>query len=129
MVQVFGVGVLLTGESGVGKTSAAIELLRRGHVLVADDAVQIFQRGANIFGKAPDGTRSLVHIRGIGITNVVHAFRRATILNECKLDISIAIGGVNEESLGVLFFRIGIGSPDFIADRVESIAREYAEMQ
>src|SRR5436190_8201477 len=70
LVQVFGVGVILTGDSGVGKTSCAIELLRRGHAFVADDAVQIYRRGTDLFDEAPAVTRSLVNIRRVGIENV-----------------------------------------------------------
>ena len=129
LVQVFGSGVLLTGDSGVGKTACAIELLRRGHALVADDAVQIFQRGADLVGRAPVITRSLVHIRGIGIANVTDVFHRATILNECRIDICIEIDGSNNKppaaSFGGPFFRIGTASAAVTADRIEFITRDY----
>jgi len=133
LVQVFGVGILLTGGSGVGKTAGAIELLRRGHAIVADDAVQIFNRGADLFGKAPEITRSLVHVRGVGIAKVTDVFRRATILSECRIDIVCEIYRSNREfsmpELRFPFFLIETGPPTHIADRIESIAREQADKQ
>jgi len=130
LVQAFGCGVLITGESGVGKTECAIELLRRGHKFVADDAVQIFQSGVDVFGAAPEITRSLIAVRGIGIANVTDVFHRATLLRECRIDINVEISGANELSpipkLGLTLFRLVAASPVVLADRIESIAREDA---
>jgi len=133
LVRVFDIGVLLTGDSGVGKTACAIELLRRGHALVADDAVQIFQRGAELFGRAPEVTRSLIHIRGVGIADVSHAFHAPSLLDECRIDLWIEIGGTNWEApmpdLCVPHFRIEAGTPSWLANVIESIAREHSGQQ
>ena len=75
LVEVYGVGVLLTGESGVGKSEAALELVKRGHRLVADDAVQIRRVSENrLIGEAPEAIRYLMEIRGIGIIDIATMF-------------------------------------------------------
>ena len=133
LVQVHGRGVILTGESGVGKTRCAIELVRRGHTFISDDAVQIVETGAGLFGRVPETMRSLVHVRGLGISNVAHLFAQAVICDECRIDLSIEIYGREERSHllsmtehmpGVPIFHIEANRPTIIADRVEAIVRE-----
>ena len=75
LVEVYGVGILLLGESGVGKSETAIELLKRGHRLIADDAVEMKAINANeIQGTAPDLIRHYVELRGIGVIDVRQIF-------------------------------------------------------
>ena len=75
LVEVYGIGLLLTGESGVGKSEAAIELLKRGHRLIADDAVEIKSIDVNVIeGTAPELIRHYVELRGIGIVDVRQIF-------------------------------------------------------
>lgn len=75
LLDVNGVGVLIRGKSGLGKSEVALELVRRGHQLVADDRVDIYQREkGTIVGEAPDILKKYLEIRGIGIVNVVHLF-------------------------------------------------------
>ena len=75
LVDVYGEGVLITGESGIGKSEAALELLKRGHRLVADDVVEIKKIGEDVLsGTAPDITRYLIELRGIGIVDVKTLF-------------------------------------------------------
>jgi HPr kinase/phosphorylase len=75
LLDVSGVGVLIRGKSGIGKSEVALELVRRGHQLVADDRVDIYQREMGvIIGEAPDLLKKYLEIRGIGIVNVVKMF-------------------------------------------------------
>ncbi len=75
LVDINGVGVLIRGKSGIGKSEVALELVRRGHQLIADDRVDIFEREAgHIIGEAPDLLKEHLEIRGIGIVNVVRLF-------------------------------------------------------
>lgn len=75
LLDVNGVGVLVRGKSGLGKSEVALELVRRGHQLVADDRVDIYQREKGVIvGEAPDLLKRYLEIRGIGIVNVVHLF-------------------------------------------------------
>lgn len=75
LVDISGVGVMIRGKSGIGKSEVALELIRRGHQLVADDRVDIYQRELGIVvGEAPEILRRYLEIRGIGIVNVVKMF-------------------------------------------------------
>ena len=78
LVDVYGVGVLIMGESGIGKSEAALELVRRGHRLVSDDVVEIRKVSDDtLVGTAPDITKHLIELRGIGIVDVRDALRCA----------------------------------------------------
>ena len=71
LVEVFGEGILITGASGIGKSETAIELVKRGHRLVADDVIEILRVDEDIlFGRAPEITRHLVELRGIGVVDI-----------------------------------------------------------
>ena len=75
LVEVYGEGLLLVGDSGVGKSETALELLKRGHRLIADDAVEIRKlSNASLVGTAPDLIRNYIELRGIGIINVAKLF-------------------------------------------------------
>ncbi len=88
LVEVYGEGVLILGESGVGKSETAVELLKRGHRLVADDAVEI-KRVSNIslVGSAPANIRHFIEIRGIGIINVKRIFGMGSVKDTEKLNL------------------------------------------
>ncbi len=75
LVDIYGVGVLITGQSGVGKSETALELVKRGHRLVADDSVEIRQEDEDMLvGSSPDLIEHLLEIRGLGIINVMTLF-------------------------------------------------------
>ncbi|MFA5006317.1 MAG: HPr(Ser) kinase/phosphatase [Candidatus Izemoplasmatales bacterium] len=75
LLDINGVGVVITGESGVGKSEVALELVRRGYMLVADDIVEVYQKEKGIvIGSSPDLLKKYLEIRGIGIVNVVNLF-------------------------------------------------------
>ncbi len=89
-VEVYGEGVLLTGDSGVGKSETAVELLKRGHRLFADDAVEI-RRVSNktLVGSAPENIRHFIELRGIGIINVRRIFGMGAVKLTEKIDMVI----------------------------------------
>lgn len=90
LVDIYGVGVLITGTSGVGKSETALELVKRGHRLVADDSVEIRQEGENyLVGNAPELIQHLLEIRGLGIINVMTLFGAGAIRNFKKLTLVI----------------------------------------
>jgi HPr kinase/phosphorylase len=75
LLDINGVGLVITGDSGVGKSEVALELVRRGYMLVADDIVEVYQKEKGIvIGQAPDLLKKYLEIRGIGIVNVVNLF-------------------------------------------------------
>jgi HPr kinase/phosphorylase len=88
LVDVYGIGMLITGSSGIGKSETALELVKRGHRLVADDAVEIHQTGDRILtGTAPELIRYLLEIRGVGIINVMTLFGAGAIRTEKKISV------------------------------------------
>ncbi len=89
-VEVYGEGILLLGESGVGKSETAIELIKRGHRLIADDAVEI-RRVSNksLVGTAPDNIRHFIELRGIGIINASRIFGAGAVKLTEKIDLVI----------------------------------------
>jgi len=82
LTDIYGVGVLIMGSSGIGKSEAALELVKRGHRLVADDAVEIRQtQGGQLVGSAPDLIQHLLEIRGVGIINIMTMFGAGAVRN------------------------------------------------
>ena len=90
LVEVYGEGCLLTGDSGVGKSETAIELIKRGHRLVADDAVEIRRTAqTTLYGKSPENIRHFIELRGIGIINARKLFGMGAIKLQEKIDMVI----------------------------------------
>ena len=88
LVEVYGEGILLLGESGVGKSETAIELLKRGHRLVADDAVEIKKvSNKTLVGSSPAMIRHFIELRGIGIVNVRNIFGMGAVKDSEKIDL------------------------------------------
>ena len=90
LVEVYGEGILILGESGVGKSEAAIELVKRGHRLVADDAVEIKKvSDISLVGSSPEIIRHFIELRGIGIIDVKEIFGIGAVKNTEKIDMII----------------------------------------
>ena len=89
LVDVFGVGVLITGESGVGKSECALELIKRGHLLVADDVVDIARVGRKLRGESPEIVRDFMELRGIGIVDIKLIFGIGAILRKKTIDMVV----------------------------------------
>lgn len=90
LVEVYGEGCLLTGGSGVGKSETAIELIKRGHRLVADDAVEIRRTAqTTLYGQSPENIRHFIELRGIGIINARKLFGMGAIKLQEKIDMVI----------------------------------------
>ena len=92
LVDVYGVGVLIMGESGIGKSEAALELIKRGHRLVSDDVVEISKvSDVELVGTAPDITRHFIELRGIGIIDVKTLFGVESVKNTQSIDLVIKL--------------------------------------
>ena len=92
LVDIYGVGVLITGKSGVGKSETALELVKRGHRLVADDCVEIRQEGENILvGSAPKLIEHLLEIRGLGIIDIMTLFGASAIRSYKRITLIIEL--------------------------------------
>jgi HPr kinase/phosphorylase len=114
LVDVYGIGILLVGSSGIGKSETALELVKRGHRLVADDAVEIRQtQENNLIGNAPELIQHLLEIRGVGIINVMTLFGAGAVRNFKKIALVIRLElwdpqkqyerlGLDEEKLKIM---------------------------
>jgi len=114
LVEVFGVGVLIKGESSVGKSEAALGLIERGHRLISDDIVRVKKKeDSNLIGSGPELTRHLMEIRGIGIINVAHLYGAVCVRPDKTLDLVVNLEewddrhfydrvGLEEKSIDVL---------------------------
>lgn len=92
LVDVYGVGVLIMGESGIGKSEAALELIKRGHRLVSDDVVEIRKvSDETLVGSAPDITRHFIELRGIGIVDVKNLFGVLSVRQTQNIDLVITL--------------------------------------
>lgn len=89
LLSIYGKGVLVTGESGMGKSEIALELIKRGHLLVADDRVDCYRIHNKIIGKAPDLLREMLEIRGIGIINVSRMFGVSSVLPKTEINFEV----------------------------------------
>ncbi len=90
-LNIYGKGVVIRGESGIGKSEIALELIKRGHLLIADDAVELYRIGQRIVGKAPTVLKNLLEIRGIGVIDVSKMFGVASVLDKDNVDLIIQL--------------------------------------
>ena len=113
LLDISGEGVLITGDSGVGKSEAAIELVMRGHRLVADDAVDIWRVADQLYGKAPELIRHYIELRGIGVIDVQQLLGMSAVKAEAQIDLVVHLErwredkfydrfGLEEEKVNIL---------------------------
>lgn len=108
LVEVSGEGILLLGDSGVGKSETAVELIKRGHRLIADDAVEI-RRVSNktLVGSSPENIRHFIELRGIGVVNVRRLFGMGAVKATEKIDLVIEMEPWDSEKV---YERLGVGN-------------------
>ena len=140
LVEVYGEGLLLTGDSGLGKSEAAVELLKRGHRLIADDAVEIRKIGEDsLIGTAPDLIRNYVELRGIGIINVAKLFGMGAVRasNEINLVVNIVPWnnqqvydrlGLEEQHMDILGVKVPMNTIPITPGRNLAVILEVAAM-
>ncbi len=140
LVEIYGVGLLLVGESGLGKSEAAIELLKRGHRLIADDAVEIRKvSDGSLVGTAPKLIRNYVELRGIGIVNVAKLFGMGAVKDENEIDLVVNIVpwsnqagydrlGLEEQHMEILDVQIPMNTIPITPGRNLAVILEVAAM-
>jgi len=140
LVEVYGQGVLILGASGAGKSETAVELIKRGHRLVADDAVEIRKvSDKTLVGSAPDNIRHFIELRGIGIINARRIFGMGAVKLTEKINIVIQLEpwdnekvydrlGLDEETVDILGIKIPVNVVPIKPGRNLSIVIEAAAM-
>jgi HPr kinase/phosphorylase len=91
LVDVYGIGILITGESGIGKSETALELIKRGHRLVADDAVDIKRIDGILHGTSPYITSGMIEVRGMGIIDIPALYGLSSVLKTKKISLVICL--------------------------------------
>lgn len=107
LVDIYGLGVLITGDSGVGKSETALELIKRGHRLIADDRVEVWQQDEQtVVGEAPQILRHLLEIRGIGIIDVMNLFGAGAVRQDTDISLIVHLENWSKDKQ---FDRLGSG--------------------
>lgn len=121
LVDVYGIGVLIKGESSIGKSETALELIQRGHRLVADDAVEIRKLDDSfLVGQSPELLRHFLEIRGIGIIDVRSLYGVGAVKNSKKIDLVIHLEGWDENKY---YDRLGLDKEyeEILGEKVEQL--------
>lgn len=109
-LQVYGLGVLIVGHSGIGKSESALELISRGHRFISDDVVEVSRIGRNgLLGKSPVLSRYFMEIRGLGIINIKEIFGRRAICRQSRIDLVI---NLKKWQRGDEYDRLGLEFPE-----------------
>lgn len=116
LMNIYGQGVLILGDSGIGKSETAIELLKRGHRLVADDAVEIRRISNNLFGTAPELIRHYIEIRGVGVIDIQQLFGMGAVQFDTEIDLVIQL---EQWVDGKFYDRLGLGEEKYEMLEVE----------
>lgn len=140
LVEVYGEGLLLIGDSGIGKSEAAVELLKRGHRLIADDAVEIRKvSSSSLVGTAPEMIRNYIELRGIGIVNVAKLFGMGAVKAENEINLVVNIVpwntqkvydrlGLEEQHMDILGIKIPMNTIPITPGRNLAVILEVAAM-
>ena len=104
LVEVYGEGILILGDSGIGKSELAIELVKRGHRLVADDAVEIRHIGTRLVGSAPELIRHYIELRGIGVVDIQQLFGMSAVREDQDINLVVNLEQWNDQ---VFYDRLG----------------------
>lgn len=109
-MNINGQGVLILGDSGIGKSETAIELLKRGHRLVADDAVEIRRISTSLYGTAPELIRHYIEIRGVGVVDVQQLFGMGAVQFDTEIDLVVQLEQWKD---GKFYDRLGLGEETY----------------
>ena len=139
LLDIYGEGVLITGDSGIGKSETAIELVKRGHRLVTDDAVDIRRVSDQLIGKAPELIRHYIELRGIGVIDVQQLFGMSAVILEAQIDLVVHLEqwredkfydrfGLDEETVDILGVELPILTIPVMPGRNLAVIVEVAAM-
>lgn len=106
LLEIFGVGVFLEGKSGIGKSESALDLINKNHLLIGDDAVEIYRLGNRLFGRAQELAKGFMEIRGLGIINIERAYGLQITKEQTEIQLAISLLSLEEKN-NASFERLG----------------------
>ncbi|WP_462217097.1 HPr(Ser) kinase/phosphatase [Mycoplasmoides genitalium] len=106
LLEIFGVGVFLEGKSGIGKSESALDLINKNHLLIGDDAVEIYRLGNRLFGRAQALAKGFMEIRGLGIINIERAYGLQITKEQTEIQLAISLLSLEEKN-NASFERLG----------------------
>lgn len=108
LVNVFGVGTMITGESGIGKSEITVELVKKGHIFVADDAIMVTRVGPKVFGRPEESVKDFIEIRGLGILSFSRTFGIEKQINSTRIRVVCELVDANKnDNHCIMFERLG----------------------
>ena len=108
LISVFGMGVLIIGRSGIGKSEVVVELVKKGHIFIGDDSIMITRIGKRVFGKANDITKNFIEIRGLGILNFQRIFGIEKQIKSSRVNVICELIDMDEiDKYSCQFERLG----------------------
>lgn len=123
LLKIFGLGILIIGDSGIGKSESALELISRGHQFISDDATQFRKTGkGKLVGSAPAVSRHFMEVRGLGIINIKEIFGTKSICRQMELNLVITLKKWQE---GKKYDRLGLKFPedyDILEEKVSQVS-------
>lgn len=119
-LRIFGVGVLITGRSGVGKSEIALELIKRGHQIIADDRVDCYKIHNSIIGRTPELLKGFMEMRGIGVINIAHMFGIHSLAQQATMELHIELEPFDDS---IAYDRVGIAKKEYTEILEEEILR------
>ena len=105
LLSIYGKGILIRGVSGLGKSEIALELIKRGHILIADDRVDCYRIHNSIIGKVPELLRDMLELRGVGVINVARMFGVSSVAEKTKIDFQVTL---EQWDYNQVYDRVGI---------------------
>lgn len=106
LLEIFGVGVFLEGKSGIGKSESALDLINKNHLLIGDDAIEIYRLGNRLFGRAQALAKGFMEIRGLGIINIERAYGLQITKEQTEIQLAISLLSLEEKN-NASFERLG----------------------
>ena len=108
LVSVFGMGTMIIGESGIGKSEITVELIKKGHIFVADDAIMVTRVGPKVFGEPEESVKDFIEIRGLGILSFSRTFGIEKQINSTRIHVVCELVDANkQENQNIMFERLG----------------------
>lgn len=119
-MRIFGIGVLITGRSGVGKSEIALELIKRGHQLIADDRVDCFKMHNSLVGRTPELIKGFIEMRGVGVVDVARMFGIRALASQATMQLHIELEPFDDS---IEYDRVGIEQREYTEILGEEILR------